>query len=160
MGILWIILVVHNYQVYGNNHGSPENTLMFTPLLCRSKWCRLNLVLTIFFRSLGIPLYTHLSITTFAVLGGANLASTGGPKNRDSGSHFLSPLVANLAYIVGFPVIVITCSAVGIWTGLDWRDFVHVWRSCLDVLNTAAANFDGTVDPDIVATATALANAR
>lgn len=107
-------------------------------------------------------MYTHLSITTFAVLGGANLASTrtGGSKTRDLGSHFLSPLAANLAYIVGFPVIVITCSAMGIWTGLDWRDFVLVWRSCLDVLNTAAANFDGTVDPNIVATATAFAEAR
>lgn len=89
-----------------------------------------------------IPFFVSMSITTFAVLSGANLAS----KGRAPNSHRLSPFIAN-ALLLGLPLcMVVAISGAGIWSGRKWQLFAQSWTAAYDALGKAASEWNGTFD--------------
>lgn len=124
------------YRVFGH-HGNPSTLHFWIPLL----W---------------IPFYIHLSTTTFAVLAGANIASSG----KSDHSHVLNPLVANSLYLGILPVVVTGMVGTGVWTGYGWKAFADKWQVLFDTLGDAARDWDGTLDPELVKVAEAQAESR
>ncbi|KAK4054977.1 hypothetical protein OIO90_003318 [Microbotryomycetes sp. JL221] len=123
LSALWIAYTFAVYNMFGGQYAKPYSLFFWIPINY-------------------IPFFCLLSTTTFAVLSGANLASQGTKPN----SHRLGPILANSVYIVLIPLIVVTISTTGIWTGLKWKSFGHAWEDAYLALGQAGQQFNGTVD--------------
>ncbi|ORY62730.1 hypothetical protein BCR35DRAFT_270681 [Leucosporidium creatinivorum] len=123
LGAMWIGYTCWIYQMFGGAHADPSPLFYFYPFC----W---------------IPFFISMSITTFAVLSGANLAS----KGRAPNSHRLSPFIAN-TLLLGLPLcMVVAISVAGIWSGRKWQIFAHSWTAAYDALGVAASEWNGTFD--------------
>lgn len=123
LACLWLPYTVVIYRIFGGPQCTP-NPLFFLIALI---WC---------------PFFLHLATCTFAVLGAGNLAQSGsdGPN-----SHPLAPRLANSIYLVLTPVILVTITGVGIWTGFEWNEFARSWTAAYDALGAAGQEWNGTV---------------
>lgn len=122
MAAVWIAYVFEVYTMFGHQ-GQPQN-------------------LYFWLANMWIPFYIHLATTTFAVVGGANLAS----KSVSNSSHWLGPWLHNGLYLFLIPVVVSGMVATGIWTSIAWHRFGERWLVAHDALVTAAIAFTGTRD--------------
>lgn len=120
---MWIGYTCWVYQMFGGAHADPSPLFYFYPFC----W---------------IPFFVCMSITTFAVLSGANLAS----KGRAPNTHRLSPRVAN-TLLIGLPLcMVVAISGAGIWSGRKWQVFANSWTAAYDEAGQAASAWTGTLD--------------
>lgn len=108
-----------------------------------------------------IALYLHVSITTFSVLSGANMASSS--KSNTPGSHRLGPWVANSFLVVFVPAMVIVMIVLGVLTSNAWKEFALRWTDLHEALLDAAAQWQaapGSVSSEALANINNLAQIR